>query len=62
MRGNQSLKTVDNIRVNVDYPVLYDYFLIHCASINFAGDKEIMLNFTAMNYPKRKTQMDRKKM
>jgi hypothetical protein len=56
------LKNGDNIRGNVDYTILNDDFLILCASINVASEKDMMPNFTASNYPKRKTQMNRKKM
>jgi hypothetical protein len=62
LREKHGLKNGDNIQVNVDYTTLNDDFLILCASINVAGEKDVMLYFTARNYPKRKNQMDQKKM
>jgi hypothetical protein len=62
LRETHGLKNGDNIQVNVDYTTLNDNFLILCAFINVAGEKDTMLYFTARNYPKRKNQMDQKKM
>jgi transposase len=56
------LKRGDNIQINVDYTTIYDDFLILVAYINIAKEKDIMLYFTMRNYPKRKNQMDQKKM
>jgi hypothetical protein len=62
LREKHGVRKGDNIHVNVDYTTLNDDFLILCASINVAGEKDVMLYFTARNYPKRKNQMDEKKM
>jgi hypothetical protein len=62
LREKHGLKNGDNIQVNVDYTTLNDNFLILCAFINVSGAKDVMLYFTARNYPKRKNQMDKKKM
>jgi hypothetical protein len=61
LREKHGLKNGDNIQVNVDYTTLNDDFLILCASINVAGEKDVMVYFTARNYPKRKNQMNQKK-
>jgi hypothetical protein len=42
--------------------MLNDDFRILCASISVAGEKDVMLYFTARDCPKRKNQMDEKKM
>jgi hypothetical protein len=58
----QGLRPGDNIQINVDYTTINDDFLILAASINIAEEKDIMLYFTMRNYPKRKNQMNQKKM
>jgi hypothetical protein len=62
LREKHGLKNGDNIQVSVDYTMLNDDFLILCASINVTGEKDLMLYFTARNYPKWKNQMDERKM
>jgi hypothetical protein len=62
LREKHGLENGHNIHVNVDYTTLNDNVLIHCAFINVSGEKDVMRYFTTRNYPKRKNQMDQKKM
>jgi hypothetical protein len=57
-----NLKYNDNITINVDYTTINNDFLILAASINVGEEKDIILYFSMRNYPKRKNQMDQKKM
>ncbi|MDR2074884.1 MAG: hypothetical protein LBP31_01540, partial [Holosporales bacterium] len=56
------LRAGDNIEINVDYTTINDDFLILAASVNVGNEKSVLLYFTMRNYPKRKNQMDYKKM
>lgn len=51
----------DRILIKVDYTTSTDHFLILTASIDFNG-RSIPLFFTMRNYPKKRDQMDQKKM
>jgi hypothetical protein len=62
LEEKHGLKQGDNIEINVDYTTINDDFLILMASVTIAGEKDIALYFTMRNYPKRKNQMDQKKM
>jgi hypothetical protein len=62
LREKHGLKDGDNIYINVDYTTNKDNFLILEASIIIAQKKGIMLFFTTRLYPKKKNQMDQKKM
>jgi hypothetical protein len=62
LREKEGLKNGDNININMDYTTIEDDFLILTASINIAKEKGVVLFFTTRLYPKRKRQMDQKKM
>jgi hypothetical protein len=62
LREKYGAKNGDNIQVNVDDMTFGDDFLILYASINVAGEKDVMLHFATRNDPKRKNQMHQKKM
>jgi len=61
LRERIKLKFNDNIQINVDYTSIEDYFLILMASVKF-GTRAVPLYFSMRLYPKRKNQMDQKKM
>jgi hypothetical protein len=56
------LKPGDNIAINIDYTTINDDFLILAATVNVGEEKDVLLYFTMRNYPKRKNQMNQKKM
>ena len=61
LRERTKLNINDNIQINVDYTSIEDHFLILMASIKF-GARAVPLYFSMRLYPKRKGQMDQKKM
>jgi hypothetical protein len=54
-------KNGDNVQVNADSTTINDDFLILCAFINAADEKDVMLYFAARNNLNWKYQMDQKK-
>ena len=61
MRERNLLNINDNIQINVDYTSDTDKFLILMASVHFGG-RSVPLFFSIRNYPKKKNQLDQKKM
>lgn len=61
LRERIKLKSNDNIQINVDYSSIEDYFLILMASVKF-GTRAVPLYFSMRLYPRRKNQMNQKKM
>jgi hypothetical protein len=62
LKEKHGLKKGDEIAINVDYTTNGEDFLILSAAITISDEKAISLYFTMRNYPKRKNQMDQKKM
>ena len=62
LEEKHDLKQGDNIQINVDYTTINNDFLILAASINVGNEKDISIYFSMRKYPKRKNQMNQKKM
>ena len=61
LKESNLLKLKDNLQINVDYTTDKDNFLILMSSIKF-GNRAVPLYFSMRLYPKRKNQIDQKKM
>jgi hypothetical protein len=59
---NKMIKSGGNIQINVDFTTIKDNFLILVASVNIAGEKDVLLYFSSRSYPKKPGRMDQKKM
>jgi hypothetical protein len=56
------LKAGDTLQINVDFTSNEDKHLVLMASLVVNGEKAVMLYFSMRNYPKKKGQLDQKKM
>lgn len=61
MKEQKLINETSLIQINIDFTTSLDNFLILSAS-TIVGNKSVILCFTMRSYPKRKGQMDQKKM
>ncbi len=61
LKEQNSISSANPIQINIDYTTSYDDFMILCASV-ILGNKSVIIYFTSRLYPRRKNQMDQKKM